>query len=196
MIRPYSTPAQGLLGPPWQGSALSPGIFWNNGPMGGSQWGEGSSQTPVPVCTQLGLGTVELLNWRKIALYLCLCACARPCLQRYTLGLNQLRKPEWQKWSDQHITLCDSKGALHSFLGGKIFLIRSEANKPISLLCLWLNELNKRTDLKGQHSLLLFFLCGGPCHLLWLQTGHLIFLWGPLAYLVVGEKNKYYHLRV
>lgn len=27
MIRPFSNPAWGLLGPPWQGSALSPGIF-------------------------------------------------------------------------------------------------------------------------------------------------------------------------
>lgn len=78
MIQPYSTPAQGLLGPPWQSSALSPGIFWNNGPMGGSQWGEGPSENPVPVCTQLSLGTVELLNWRKIALYPGLSACAHP----------------------------------------------------------------------------------------------------------------------
>lgn len=43
MIKPFSNPAWGLLGPPWQGSALSPGIFLNNGPLGGSQWGEGSS---------------------------------------------------------------------------------------------------------------------------------------------------------
>lgn len=46
---------------------------------------------PIPVCTQLGLGTVELLNWRKIALYLGLSACAHPCPLRYMLGLNQLR---------------------------------------------------------------------------------------------------------
>lgn len=42
MIRPYSTPARGLLGAPWQDSALSAWhLLGNNGPpVGGSQWGE------------------------------------------------------------------------------------------------------------------------------------------------------------
>lgn len=65
MIRPYSTPARGLLGAPWQDSALSPGIFRKQW----APWEAANGENPGPGCTQLGSGTVELLNWRKIALY-------------------------------------------------------------------------------------------------------------------------------
>lgn len=71
-----------------QSSALSP--LASSGTMG--PWEAANEQKvhlkPFPVCTQLGLGTVELLNWRKIALYLGLSAKVHPCPLRYMLGLN------------------------------------------------------------------------------------------------------------
>lgn len=77
MMWPYYITAHSLLGLPWQSSTLSRGISWNNGPMGGSQWGEGPSEPCPSVHTQLG--TVWLLNWRKIALYLGLSGRPLPC---------------------------------------------------------------------------------------------------------------------
>lgn len=51
-------------------------------------WEAANGENPGPGYTQLGSGTVELLNWRKIALYPGLCV---PVLilvpLRYMLGL-------------------------------------------------------------------------------------------------------------
>lgn len=63
-----------------QSSALS--LSWHlleQWDQGRQPMGRRSIPGPVPVCTQLGLGTVELLNWRKIALYLGFSARAHPC---------------------------------------------------------------------------------------------------------------------
>lgn len=69
MIRPFSNPAWGLLGPPWQGSALSPWHLLKQWACGRQPIGRRFLLIPVPVSTQLSLGTLELLNWRKIAFY-------------------------------------------------------------------------------------------------------------------------------
>lgn len=70
-----------------QSSALS--LSWHlleQWDQGRQPMGRRSIPGPVPVCTQLGLGTVELLNWRKIELYLGFSARAHPCPLCYMLG--------------------------------------------------------------------------------------------------------------
>lgn len=90
MIRPYSTPARGLLGAPWQDSALSPGIFRKQW----APWEAANGENPGPGCAQLGSGTVELLNWRKIALY------PGPlCLHSSLSSVINARAPQTQRCS-------------------------------------------------------------------------------------------------
>lgn len=64
------------------------------------QWAHGrqpmrrrSIPNPVPMGTQLGSGTVDLLNWRKMALYL---ASAHPCT-RFKHGVNELISFLWRR---------------------------------------------------------------------------------------------------
>ena len=58
----------------------------------------------------------------------------------------------------------------------------------------WQNNLNKQTDLKGQHNFSYYFtlfVCGGLCHLSSCRqcSGDLIFFWEQVVYSVTEKKN-------